>query len=68
MTTVEELRPKVQLTSNILKIYNQKVVTSDEAAKAIKSGDNFLNIEIRFYHIYYRVIDYTPAVRKAPAL
>ena len=32
----------MQLTSNILKIYNQKVVTSDEAAKAIKSGDKVI--------------------------
>ncbi len=42
MTAVGELGSKVQITSNLLNIYNQKVVSSDEAVKAIKSGDKII--------------------------
>lgn len=40
MLTLEEKRPKHTLPTNILKIYNQKTVSADEAVKVIKSGDN----------------------------
>ncbi len=40
MLTLEEKRTKHTLPTNILRIYNQKTVTADEAVKVIKSGDN----------------------------
>lgn len=40
MLTVEEKKTKKTLPTNILKIYNQKTVSADEAVKVIKSGDN----------------------------
>lgn len=40
MTTLEELKTKKSIPANILKIYNSKVVSSDEALRKIKSGDN----------------------------
>lgn len=36
---VSEIKPKTNLPANILKLYSQKVVSAEEAVKAIKSGD-----------------------------
>jgi len=41
MDTIKEIKLKT-LPTNILNIYNQKVVTADEAAVHIKSGDNIV--------------------------
>ncbi len=41
MDTIKEIKLKT-LPTNILNIYNQKVVTADEAAGHIKSGDNIV--------------------------
>ncbi len=40
MTTADEIAYKKAIPTNLLKIYNSKVVTSDIAVKSIKSGDN----------------------------
>jgi acetyl-CoA hydrolase len=40
MLTLEEKKTRHTLPTNILRIYNQKTVTADEAVKVIKSGDN----------------------------
>ncbi|NWF50613.1 MAG: acetyl-CoA hydrolase/transferase family protein [Ignavibacteriaceae bacterium] len=42
MAVAEELKDSRQIPSNILKIYNQKKVSSDEAVKSIKSGDSII--------------------------
>jgi len=42
MTTTEEIKMKKTIPANILKIYNNKVVSSDEAVSNIKSGDNIV--------------------------
>ena len=41
MDTIKEIKLKT-LPTNILNIYNQKVVTADEAVRHIKSGDNIV--------------------------
>jgi len=38
----EELKVTKNLAANLLNAYNKKVVTADEAVKAIKSGDNII--------------------------
>ncbi len=40
MTAADEIAYKKAIPTNLLKIYNSKVVTSDIAVKSIKSGDN----------------------------
>ena len=40
MTTADEIAYKKAIPTNLLKIYNSKVVTSDIAVQSIKSGDN----------------------------
>jgi acetyl-CoA hydrolase len=42
MITQNETITKHSIPTNILRIYNQKLVTSDEAVKIIKSGDNIV--------------------------
>ena len=42
MTSTEEITTKNPVPTNLLRIYNQKLVSSDEAVKCIKSGDNYL--------------------------
>jgi len=42
MTTVEEITFKNNIPTNLLRIYNQKLTTADEAVKHIKSGDNIV--------------------------
>lgn len=42
MTTTEDIKYKKSIPANILKIYNSKVVTADEAVGIIKSGDNIV--------------------------
>lgn len=42
MTTTEDIKYKKSIPANILKIYNSKVVTADEAVRIIKSGDNIV--------------------------
>ncbi|HEX7358601.1 MAG TPA: acetyl-CoA hydrolase/transferase C-terminal domain-containing protein [Ignavibacteriaceae bacterium] len=42
MTATEEITTKNPIPTNLLRIYNQKLVTSDEAVKHIKSGDNVI--------------------------
>ncbi len=42
MVTTEEIKTKNSISFNILNAYNQKIVTADEAVKAIKSGDKIL--------------------------
>ena len=36
MTSTEEIKTKSPVSTNILRIYNQKLVSSDEAVKHIK--------------------------------
>ena len=42
MTTTEEMPVKNPVPTNLLRIYNQKLVSSDDAVKHIKSGDNVI--------------------------
>jgi Acetyl-CoA hydrolase len=42
MITQNEIFTKHSIPTNILRIYNQKLVSSDEAVKVIKSGDNIV--------------------------
>ena len=42
MTTTEEIPVKNPIPTNLLRIYNQKLVSSDEAVKHIKSGDSVI--------------------------
>ncbi len=42
MVSTEEIKPMNSIPFNILKAYNQKIVTADEALKVIKSGDKIL--------------------------
>lgn len=42
MTTTEESKTKLNIPTNLLKVYNNKVVSADEAVKHIKSGDNIV--------------------------
>lgn len=42
MTTTEEIKYKKAIPANILKIYNSKVASADEAVSKIKSGDNIV--------------------------
>ncbi len=42
MTSTEELIIKNSIPTNLLRTYSQKLVTSDEAVKHIKSGDNIV--------------------------
>ncbi|MCU0342961.1 MAG: 4-hydroxybutyrate CoA-transferase [Ignavibacterium sp.] len=42
MTSTEEIPVKNPIPTNLLRIYNQKLVSSDEAVKCIKSGDNVI--------------------------
>ncbi len=42
MTTVEELTFKNNIPTNLLRIYNQKLTTAEEAVKHIKSGDSIV--------------------------
>ena len=42
MTSTEEITTKNPVPTNLLRIYNQKLVSSDEAVKHIKSGDNVI--------------------------
>lgn len=42
MTTVEEITFKNNIPTNLLRIYNQKLTTAEEAVKRIKSGDNIV--------------------------
>lgn len=41
MTATEEIK-KSQVPTHLLRLYNQKVVSADEAAKIVKSGDKIL--------------------------
>ncbi|MBZ0200454.1 MAG: 4-hydroxybutyrate CoA-transferase [Ignavibacteriaceae bacterium] len=41
MTTVEEIK-KTQVPTHLLRLYSQKVVSAEEAAKVVKSGDKIL--------------------------
>lgn len=42
MTSTEEVTFKNNIPTNLLRIYNQKLTTADEAVKHIKSGDNIV--------------------------
>ncbi len=42
MTAAEEVTFKSNIPTNLLKIYNSKLTTADEAVKSIKSGDNIV--------------------------
>jgi len=42
MTSTEEIPVKNPIPTNLLRIYNQKLLSSDEAVKHIKSGDNVI--------------------------
>lgn len=42
MSVTSSIDRKFSMPSNILNIYNKKIVTSDEAVKNIKSGDNIV--------------------------
>ena len=42
MTSTEEIKIKNPVPTNLLRIYNQKLVSSDDAVKHIKSGDNVI--------------------------
>ncbi|HMN47547.1 MAG TPA: acetyl-CoA hydrolase/transferase C-terminal domain-containing protein [Ignavibacteriaceae bacterium] len=42
MTATEEVTFKSNIPTNLLKIYNSKLTTADEAVKSIKSGDNIV--------------------------
>ena len=42
MTSTEEIPIKNPIPTNLLRIYNQKLVSSDEAVKNIKSGNNVI--------------------------
>jgi acetyl-CoA hydrolase len=42
MTSTEEITTKNPVPTNLMRIYNQKLVSSDEAVKCIKSGDNVI--------------------------
>lgn len=42
MVATEEIKSKNSIPFNILTAYNQKIVSADEAVKAIKSGDKIL--------------------------
>ena len=42
MTSTEEIPIKNPVPTNLLRIYNQKLVSADEAVKHIKSGDNVI--------------------------
>lgn len=42
MTTTQEVTFKKTISTNLLNVYNSKVVTADEAVKNIKSGDNIV--------------------------
>src|SRR3989339_803616 len=42
MALAEEIPTKKTIPTNLLRIYNQKLVSSDEAVKYIKSGDNVI--------------------------
>jgi acetyl-CoA hydrolase len=42
MTNTEEVPIKNKIPANLYRIYNQKLTTSDEAVKQIKSGDNVI--------------------------
>ncbi len=42
MITIEQTKYKNSIPFNILKAYNQKIVTAEEAVKAIKPGDKIL--------------------------
>lgn len=42
MVTQNELLSKQSIPTNILRLYNNKLVTADEAVKVIKSGDNIV--------------------------
>jgi acetyl-CoA hydrolase len=42
MTATEEITFKSNIPTNLLKIYNKKLTTADEAVKHIKSGDNIV--------------------------
>jgi len=42
MTSTEEITLKNNLSTNLLRTYTQKLVSSDEAVKHIKSGDNIV--------------------------
>ncbi|MCX7612309.1 MAG: 4-hydroxybutyrate CoA-transferase [Ignavibacterium sp.] len=42
MVTQNELLSKQSIPTNILRLYNKKLVTADEAVKVIKSGDNIV--------------------------
>ena len=56
MTSTEEIKTKSPVSTNILRIYNQKLVSSDEAVKHIKSGDNVIGfgffVEIEFRRLF----------------
>ena len=41
MTATEEIK-RSQIPTHLLTIYNQKVVSADDAVKIVKSGDNIL--------------------------
>ena len=42
MTSTEEIPIKNPIPTNLLRIYNQKLVSSDDAVRNIKSGDNVI--------------------------
>ena len=42
MTSTEEIPVKNPVPTNLLRIYNQKLLSSDDAVKHIKSGDNVI--------------------------
>ena len=42
MTATEEITFKSNIPTNLLKIYNKKLTTADEALKHVKSGDNIV--------------------------
>ena len=42
MTAIEEIHVKNPVPTNLLRIYNQKLVSSDLAVKQIKSGDHVI--------------------------
>ena len=42
MPSTEEISLKNNLSTNLLRTYTQKLVSSDEAVKHIKSGDNII--------------------------
>ncbi len=56
MTSVEEIK-KAQVPTHLIRLYSQKVVSAEEAAKAVKSGDKILcHSNCAFPHVLMNAI------------